>query len=308
MFRTYQRRTLPIAEATTIRELPATGGDDASAILAPQRPTLTSAGLRAQTEATVEALNALGIGRNDRVAIVLPNGPEMAVAFVAIARGDEDRPDVAQLPLTGKGTPLLAALRDDPNPGPFICIRDRERRDHCAQTVSKENGFDVEGLAVHGCRLFLGLRGPLARGWALPLELEMDDAGDGRLCFSPTGNGGRLYRKPVVELGGMGMRDLVRHGDELLLLAGPTMDVTGLQSLLRFRDAADLDDDRLSALDGDRLSLADHLPLVTEGDKAEGLCLLRGLDRPGLLVVYNAPRADRRVAADAVLADLFSLP
>jgi acyl-CoA synthetase (AMP-forming)/AMP-acid ligase II len=33
----------------------------------------------------VEALNARGIGRNDRVAIVLPNGPEMATAFVAIA-------------------------------------------------------------------------------------------------------------------------------------------------------------------------------------------------------------------------------
>ena len=30
-------------------------------------------------------LNELGIGRNDRIAIVLPNGPEMAVAFLAIA-------------------------------------------------------------------------------------------------------------------------------------------------------------------------------------------------------------------------------
>ena len=30
-------------------------------------------------------LNALGIGRNDRVAIVLPNGPEMAASFIAIA-------------------------------------------------------------------------------------------------------------------------------------------------------------------------------------------------------------------------------
>jgi acyl-CoA synthetase (AMP-forming)/AMP-acid ligase II len=29
----------------------------------------------------------MGIGRNDRVAIVLPNGPEMAVAFIAVAAG-----------------------------------------------------------------------------------------------------------------------------------------------------------------------------------------------------------------------------
>jgi acyl-CoA synthetase (AMP-forming)/AMP-acid ligase II len=34
---------------------------------------------------SVAALNDLGFGRNDRVAIVLPNGPEMATAFVSIA-------------------------------------------------------------------------------------------------------------------------------------------------------------------------------------------------------------------------------
>jgi acyl-CoA synthetase (AMP-forming)/AMP-acid ligase II/thioesterase domain-containing protein len=32
-----------------------------------------------------EALNGMGLGRNDRVAIVLPNGPEMAAAFLAVA-------------------------------------------------------------------------------------------------------------------------------------------------------------------------------------------------------------------------------
>jgi acyl-coenzyme A synthetase/AMP-(fatty) acid ligase len=31
--------------------------------------------------------NAQGVGRNDRVAIVLDNGPEMAVAFLCIAAG-----------------------------------------------------------------------------------------------------------------------------------------------------------------------------------------------------------------------------
>ena len=36
---------------------------------------------------TIEALNRLGLGRSDRVAIVLPNGPEMATAFVAVAAG-----------------------------------------------------------------------------------------------------------------------------------------------------------------------------------------------------------------------------
>ncbi|OAD20909.1 AMP-dependent synthetase and ligase, partial [Candidatus Thiomargarita nelsonii] len=32
-------------------------------------------------------LNTLGVGRNDRIAIVLPNCPEMAVAFLAVAAG-----------------------------------------------------------------------------------------------------------------------------------------------------------------------------------------------------------------------------
>ena len=31
------------------------------------------------------SLNHLGVGRGDRVAIVLPNGPEMAAAFLAVA-------------------------------------------------------------------------------------------------------------------------------------------------------------------------------------------------------------------------------
>jgi acyl-CoA synthetase (AMP-forming)/AMP-acid ligase II/acyl carrier protein len=58
---------------------------DAPAILAPGRKPLTYAGLQAQIEATVEALNRMGLGRSDRVALVLPNGPEMAVAFLAVS-------------------------------------------------------------------------------------------------------------------------------------------------------------------------------------------------------------------------------
>ncbi|MBV8659414.1 MAG: AMP-binding protein [Burkholderiales bacterium] len=42
-------------------------------------------GLHRLIEQTVASLNALGIGRGDRVAIVLPNCPEMAAAFVAVA-------------------------------------------------------------------------------------------------------------------------------------------------------------------------------------------------------------------------------
>ncbi len=72
---------------TTLLELLATGADDAPALAAPGRPALTHAALRALAHRTVASLNALGAGRNDRVAIVLANGPEMAACFLSAACG-----------------------------------------------------------------------------------------------------------------------------------------------------------------------------------------------------------------------------
>src|SRR5215212_3780716 len=57
----------------------------AVAITAPDRSPLTYAQLLSQIQNVKETLNACGIGRNDRVVIVLDNGPEMAVAFMSIA-------------------------------------------------------------------------------------------------------------------------------------------------------------------------------------------------------------------------------
>jgi acyl-CoA synthetase (AMP-forming)/AMP-acid ligase II/acyl carrier protein len=73
-------------------EMQAERKPDAIAITAPGRASLTYRGLGIQIEYTVKTLNALGIGRNDRVAIVLPNGPEMAVAFLAVASGATSAP------------------------------------------------------------------------------------------------------------------------------------------------------------------------------------------------------------------------
>ena len=60
---------------------------DAAAILAPGRAPLTYARLRQTVDETRRALNAAGIGRGDRVATALANGPEMAVVFLAVASG-----------------------------------------------------------------------------------------------------------------------------------------------------------------------------------------------------------------------------
>ena len=59
--------------------------DGSAALLAPGREALSHRQLTDLIARTVEDLNRLGIGRGDRVAMVLPNGPEMATAFLAVA-------------------------------------------------------------------------------------------------------------------------------------------------------------------------------------------------------------------------------
>jgi len=81
-----------MSDTSTISQLLATAKDDAIAVSAPGRAPLTYKELREHVDKTTRALNGHGIGRNDRVAIVLPNGPEMACAFVAIAAGATTAP------------------------------------------------------------------------------------------------------------------------------------------------------------------------------------------------------------------------
>ena len=71
---------------SSLQELLSVGQADQPAIGAPggHRP-LPYGALRAFVEATIAKLNALGVDRNDRVAIVLNNGPEMAVCFLCVA-------------------------------------------------------------------------------------------------------------------------------------------------------------------------------------------------------------------------------
>jgi acyl-CoA synthetase (AMP-forming)/AMP-acid ligase II len=74
-------------QATTIPELIrfwAKRTPDAPAILAPGRPHLTYGGLLGQVETTIGALAGCGIGRADRVALALEEGPELAVGLLAV--------------------------------------------------------------------------------------------------------------------------------------------------------------------------------------------------------------------------------
>ncbi len=76
--------------ANTIAELIARQSrrtPDALAILAPERAPLTFRALLRQIDSAILSLAAAGFGRGSRVALALPNGPEMAVALLAVTGG-----------------------------------------------------------------------------------------------------------------------------------------------------------------------------------------------------------------------------
>ncbi len=58
---------------------------DAISVASPGRKPLRYGRLVEQISYTGKALNDLGLGRNDRIAIAMPNAPETAVAFLAVA-------------------------------------------------------------------------------------------------------------------------------------------------------------------------------------------------------------------------------
>lgn len=107
----------------------------------------------------------------------------------------------------------------------------------------KDNGLDIEGLAcAPGGRLLVGLRGPVLRGISVVLELaprRVDSPGTiaDRLQLAAIGPNDRKYRRHFLDLAGRGIRDLCWHGDDLLILAGPTMDLDAPPFIFRWRKA-----------------------------------------------------------------------
>ncbi|MFN4901546.1 MAG: acyl--CoA ligase [Betaproteobacteria bacterium] len=78
--------------SSTLVELLSAGADAAPVFGAPATADLSYGQLRQLIINTVTQLNGWGIGRNDRVAIVLKNGPEMAASFLAVACGTTSAP------------------------------------------------------------------------------------------------------------------------------------------------------------------------------------------------------------------------
>lgn len=244
-----------------------------------------------------KAIKRLGSLRVDPNRYVLVRLPVVAGAdgLPELARTTRDGRTAALL--GGPGEPNLAdLLADDVHLGPFLRI------------PAKDNGLDVEGLAVHhstahGETLYIGLRGPVLRGFAVVLEVRPVDAGHGRLELAPVAPGEEPYRKHFLDLGGLGVRDLCPHGRDLLVLAGPSMDLDGPVRIYRWHDAAEADTPTVAR--GDELTVELDLPYGDGDDHAEGITLLPD---GRLLVVHDSPAAHRMTDEHVVHADVVDLP
>src|SRR5262249_34488217 len=160
--------------------------------------------------------------------------------------------DGRAFPYRGAGS-LRAVLGGNPCIAPFIDL------------PSKENGLDIEGLCVHGKRLFVGLRGPVVDSIALVIELTL---------AATTVASSRKPGTHVLGLGGLGIRDLAAHGGQLLVLAGPVSAANGPFRLFRWRPQR-----------RDTVQRPHLLMEWTGGiEHPEGICVLARKGHQGLLV------------------------
>ncbi|WP_019633311.1 DUF3616 domain-containing protein [Actinomadura atramentaria] len=236
-----------------------------------------------------------------RLAAVVREDNRFVLARLPLAAGPDGLPEpvrrdgdrrAAVLGLDGDSIADLIA--DDPHLGPFLSI------------PSKDNGLDVEGIAVHGDRVYIGLRGPVLRGWAVLVEIRpaADPDDPGRLVARRFGDDGERYRTHFLDLGGLGVRDLCPDGDDLLVLAGPSMALSGPVQVVRWAGAATAD--APGVLHAADLAVLGELPHGDGEDHAEGIAVLGpgdGEDGARLLVVYDSPAAARLTGA-GVLADV----
>jgi hypothetical protein len=230
----------------------------------------------------------------EKLATTSRDGNRHLLARLPLAGGQVRRKHgprrAASIDTRPKSSALLKAIKRGP---------DGEGDPHLAPFVSvpgKDNGFDIEGLAVNGHRVFVGLRGPVLRGWACVLEVHPVDAGD-HLELERVD--GRLpYRKHFLNLGGLGIRDLLVLDDDLLILAGPTMTLDGSCAIWRWKKGA---------VGGPESAVAPLrvLPTRDTADRAEGFTDLP--DGVSVLVVYDTPHAERLGDDASVLADVVRL-
>ena len=242
-----------------------------------------------------------------------------ALRRLARVEGQDNRQILVRLPIAevdGLPTPVREiTVAGERHRAAQVGRRDELRRllrhdEHLAAFLAipgKDNGLDVEGIAVSGERVYLGLRGPVLRGWAFVLELRpyVDPDEPDRLRLRPFAEG-RPYRKHVLDLDGLGVRDLCPDGDDLLVLAGPTMDLDGPVRIYRWHGAGRVA--MPAVVRGAALTRELELTYGEGDDHAEGLGLIGRPEDKLAMIVYDSPARARLTDDGAVIADVVRLP
>ena len=215
-------------------------------------------------------------------------------AYELLKEADYNGKKIKPLMLRGgtKSTELHNALMTDEHLERFMTI------------PCKDNGFDIEGLAIFEDRIFIGLRGPVLNGYAVILEISCKEF-DGELLLSKKPEEEKLYRKHFVDLSGMGIRELnIDKKGDLYLLAGPTMDLDGTISIYKIKGG--LPDEYASVIHKpERLfDVARGAELEHGADKAEGMAFLPD---GKLLITYDSPVPERLEGENAVWMDCYDL-
>lgn len=241
-------------------------------------------------------LAKLALDGNRRLLACLPIEPDEQ-GEPCLVRQAQDGRKALRLKGDAQSNLLTRALADDPHFGPYMAI------------PGKDNGFDIEGLAVDGRRVLLGLRGPVLRGWSALLEIELEVRADD-LRLLPLDERGTLVRKHFLQLDGLGVRDLNFSGDDLYLLAGPTMVLNGDIRVFKWPGARTLlAANREPVRFEEALTESVPLPHGRGTNRAEALCdlpLALSGGKARWLVLYDAPGADRKDGDHAVFGDLLS--
>lgn len=166
---------------------------DAPAVLAPGRNPLTYRLLYQQVKQVGHALRAAGIRRDDRVAVVLPNGPEMAVATLAVAASAVCAPINPAY-----GTSELNRYLADLHVQTLITTADIGSQ---ARDAAYAHGVGVLELSVARdapAGLFALSTGERSTGEVDPLPDEPADPGDLALLFLTSGTTSRPKIVPLT--------------------------------------------------------------------------------------------------------------
>jgi hypothetical protein len=137
------------------------------------------------------------------------------------------------------------------------------------------------------------------------LEIEVEEDEKGVLHLKQL-NRKRPYKKHFLHLRGKGIRELRAFGEDLYILAGPTMDLDGVIAIYRWPNALrSQEESMVHNNELERLAEVPHGRGQESGkDKAEGLAIY---DEKRVLVVFDSPTDTRKPQENAVIADLMEV-